>query len=229
MKRKLISKVMVILLGVIVFTTSCQKEEVATPIKEKVAEEKIEGLDQLIEQADEEFVNSEYAVDEEAGTIFISNDGLPDAYALDASSIRNFSSTASSVSGNNQLINCLRRVSPNQRQMALLKQALSDYNDCKNAVMRRYKLALDQINKDAMSKMRRYRHALQNGHISKAQYKRLVNQLKNEVQTKKTKLAKSVRLSVMKCYRTLLQGIHKILTPDQWKRFMYCKNGNVRK
>lgn len=217
---------MVILLGVIVFTTSCQKEEVATPIKEKVAEEKVEGLDLLVELADEEFVNSEYAIDEEAGTISIVNHGLPDAYSVDATSIRNLSSTANTVSTDNQLIRCLRGVSPNQRQVALLKQVLSDYNDCKDAVMRRYQNALEHINKDAEMKMRRYRLALQNGDITRAQYQRLINQLKNEVQAKKTELAKGARLAIMKCYRTLLEGIHKILTPEQWKRFMYCKKGS---
>lgn len=224
MNRKIISKMWALLLGVVIFAVSCQKEEVVKPINETVGQNQIEGLSDLVQLADEEFVNSEFEINEESEMVSIPSYGLPDVYDLDENSIQGLSS--STVSSSNTLIECLREVSPNERQVYLLKKVLSDYDDCKAQIIRRYKFAIQQLNKDAQLKLRRYRAALKDGSITREQYQRLVKQLKMEVQKQKSEYAQGARLAISKCYETLLEGIHKILTPEQWRKFLHCKKGS---
>lgn len=221
MKNKM-KLMMALTIAITAFFSSCSKESPEITSNEAPAQEmSLPEVDAMVNQADDEFVNSEVQGGTEEEAFTIEYDGLPDAYQITESTADELNS--GKRDGNARRFRaCLGKLELDGDQIAKIRRIFKAYQDCKHDIIVRHASAMKALlikyndKRDALVK------ALRNGRITKEEFEKHMKALRIEFNKAKHELASKARVALKNCYIKMLRGLHSVLTERQWKAFVNC-------
>lgn len=204
-------------LTMIVFS-SCQKDLIE-PVKQ--ATDEITNTDvnisALADEADADYLASDVRGGDETDAFYALNDGLTEAYLLDAAS---FDAQGREVPA--QLIKCLRGVKPDSAQIIAIKRALAAYEDCKSDAIKKHRAAYAELKDRVEAARKELLKKYRNNEITKEEFIKGMKLLREKFQKALKAIKESYAKSLKACYEKFLAHLKTILSERQWKAFIDC-------
>jgi hypothetical protein len=230
MKTNFLTPVIIATFIGISFLSSCKKEEIKT--KEIISQNL---SDQEIEQQflmDEKTIIED--IDLESEDHFIQWDDVKSTSGDTGKKVRPHTGGGNSGSAGNagthfnnndfdKYFSSFKNLDLSSDQTAKIRILYKEYLECKNSTMKRYRMAISQLQSNYKEKAEKLRKAYANGRISEREFQYKISELRKAYNRESKALAMKAREAIQNCHKHFLRGIHGVLTPRQWMAF---KKGN---
>jgi hypothetical protein len=163
-----------------------------------------------------------YADNPDSG-IYMLNYGIGPNFLIDETDLGETDSLRTYIR-DHSIIPCLKGLSLTESQKTSVKKELQNYKNCKEDAVKRAKAIYHDLHIKYKLQYTRLYEALQNGSITREEFKTQLAKLRAEFKKEfhslflKEKLNEAFRT----CFREFLGGIHSILTDRQWNAFVAC-------
>jgi hypothetical protein len=201
-----------ILLIMLVFLFSCQKEKMDQP-----AETTVEDVVELTHQ---HYLKSQDIAGDEQTPFAIFNSGLIDEYlATDHHFIRG--------GRLNRLITCIVSTELTTDQKPMVRRVVMAYQKRNESLIARHREEVSKLN----AAMEQYRKNLmmqyRNGEISREELHGIMTQLRERYANAIAAIKESNAGDFARSFRHLMEHIHTILTAEQWESMVNCLAGKT--
>ncbi|MDP2175757.1 MAG: hypothetical protein Q8K70_07605 [Bacteroidota bacterium] len=235
MKTKFLTPALVAFFIGITFFSSCKKENVE--VKETISQNL---SDQEIEQQflmDEKTIIED--IDIESEDHFIQWDDVnsisgdtgkkvkPYRYRGNAGNYGNAGNAGAHFNNNDidKYLNNLKNLDLSSDQVAKIRVLHKEYSDCKYSSIKRYRMAISQLQNSYKEKVDILRKAYANGRITEREFKYKISELRKAYNRESKTLAIKAREAIQNCHKNFIKGIHGVLTSRQWMAFKKKGNG----
>lgn len=198
--------------------TGCKKEENA--VNSDTAQQS--QVDLMADEADKAYKSDNYTGGDESNAFYIDNDGLPEAYTLEASDMDE-SGQKRGHGSSKSFIKCLRKLNLTDTQVMDIKQAMSDFETCKFADIRAHRDSIFALLMRTDSSRKALIKDFRDSVINYAQLKQGMKDLRTDFAIAMRAIKLSHAQSLKACYAAYLTQMQTILTPRQWNAFLKCR------
>lgn len=210
-------KFALVLAGLVAFS-SCKKEVVEPLLNQsETFTTPQDEVSQISQDVNTEYLSVEMLGGTENEAFFVTNEGLTSIYLLEAGSF-----DATERSRPNAFIGCLKAQKLNERQIAAVRKALSAYEDCKAASVKRHRAAYAELHKKMEAARKDLISKLRNNEISKEEFQKAMRALQARFQNAVKEIKANNAKALKDCFEKFLSSLKEILTEDQWKAFIKC-------
>ena len=165
----------------------------------------------LTDQAQADFLGTTITGGTETEEFALVNDGLPDTYCMDGSSMDESSAANPANDHGKNFRGALHKLNLTDDQKAQIKTALAAFTDCRKASVERYRMALKELMTRYESKRKELMTSMKDGSITKDEFMAKMKEMKSAMMTELRAL-KEKEGSVMKgCYKEFLETLKTIL------------------
>ncbi len=195
---------------------SCNKEndEQAQNIPGNVA---TATVDEAVRLANQKYLVAEVFGGGEHQSFFVPNEGLIDEYLARADN-----TMPHDIVPGNIFIKCLISIDLSDAQIPIVRRALLAHENRNEMLIERHRQELETILARAEAQRSKLLRQLMAGEISRPEFNRKIALLMTNLQNALLRLKESNAAEFSRSYRMLMNHLHNILEPRQWKVFTDC-------
>ena len=226
--RHQILKSVLLLAGVVIVLTGCQKEQ--------SMDQGISDADQiniLVEQAWNRMASEDLFPENPFLGIEMLNEGIAADFLLDETYLNDTPSSTNSNPANwyyvrdHSLIFCLRGLQLSDDQVTDLKRGLRVYEACKKDAVQRARSVYRDLRIEYHQAFQRLINAYRNGTLTEREFKHKVAELRAEFRHELYRLHLREKLdhAFKRCLHDFMGKLQRVLTDRQWNAYVECYLG----
>jgi hypothetical protein len=236
MKTNFLTPVIIASFFAISFLSSCKKEEIKTIeiISQNLSDQEIEEqflMDEKTVIEDIDIESEDHFIQWDAVNSVSGDTGKKaKVYARNAGNAGNYGNAGNAGEhfNNNDIdeyLSNLKNLDLSGDQVAKIRILHKEYSDCKYSSIKRYRMAISQLQNSYKEKVDLLRKAYANGRITEREFKNKISELRKAYNRESKALAIKAREAIQNCHKNFIKGIHGVLTSRQWMAFKKKGNG----
>ena len=218
--KKIISKTLLVILFMLILLPACKKENSGSTTSFQ------DQITMMVSKAASDMDNQEVQSDDASQNIYMVNEGIVPDFLADESCMEENDQTSPEIKyiRDHSFIHCLRGLKLSETQKATIKQDLRAYKACTQQAIQRVKTIYRELRESYKAKYQRLWNALQNGTITREEFRKKVDELKSDFkrELQEMRLKEKLDDALTSCLRKFFKSLHETLNERQWNAFVEC-------